>query len=75
MKTCLVVDGSSVTRKTARRILETMNFQIVKAENGIDHIARALCAGSNERIIKPFEKDLVAAEFPEVGQLRTGALT
>jgi two-component system chemotaxis response regulator CheY len=34
MKTCLVVDDSSVTRKIARRILEEMNFEITEAEDG-----------------------------------------
>jgi two-component system, chemotaxis family, chemotaxis protein CheY len=34
MKTCLVVDDSSVIRKIARRILEEMNFEITEAEDG-----------------------------------------
>jgi two-component system chemotaxis response regulator CheY len=119
MKTCLVVDDSSVIRKIARRILEEMNFQIIEAEdgekalevckralpdailldwnmpvmdgyeflsnlrrlpggelpkvvfctteNGMDHIARALDAGANEYIMKPFDRDIVAAKFQEVG--------
>jgi two-component system chemotaxis response regulator CheY len=36
-------------------------------ENGMDHIARALDAGANEYIMKPFDKDIVAAKFQEVG--------
>ena len=119
MKTCLVVDDSSVIRKIARRILEEMDFQIIEAEdgeqalevckrglpeailldwnmpvmdgfeflgelrrlpggdapkvvfctteNGIDHIARAIEAGANEYIMKPFDKDIVTAKFQEVG--------
>jgi two-component system chemotaxis response regulator CheY len=119
MKTCLVVDDSSVIRKIASRILEEMNFQIIEAEdgaqaleackrelpdavlldwnmpvmdgfefmvalrqlpggdvpkvvfctteNGIDHISKALHAGANEYIMKPFDKDIVAAKFQEVG--------
>jgi two-component system chemotaxis response regulator CheY len=119
MKTCLVVDDSSVVRKIARRLLEEMGFQIIEAEdsakaidacksamldavlldwnmpvmdgyeflchlrrmpggdapkvvfctteNGMDHIARALHAGANEYIMKPFDKDIVAAKFQEVG--------
>jgi two-component system chemotaxis response regulator CheY len=122
MKTCLVVDDSSVIRKIARRILEEMNFQIVEAEdgekaleickrglpdavlldwnmpvmdgyeflgnlrrmpdgdrpkvvfctteNGMAHIARALDAGANEYIMKPFDKDIVAAKFREVGLIQ-----
>ena len=119
MRTCLVVDDSSVIRKIARRILEEMDFRVVEAEdgekaldickrelpdavlldwnmpvmdgyeflgnlrrmpggdapkvvfctteNGMDHIARALDAGANEYIMKPFDKDIVTAKFQEVG--------
>jgi two-component system chemotaxis response regulator CheY len=119
MKTCLVVDDSSVIRKVARRILEGLEFQIMEAENGEDaiekcryqlpdailldwnmpkmdgydflrvlrrlpggdkpkvvfcttendvaHIARALHAGANEYIMKPFDRDIVEAKFQEVG--------
>ena len=121
MKTCLVVDDSSVIRKVARRILEGLDFQIVEAEDGqkalevckrampeavlldwnmpvmdgyeflgnlrrmpggdapkvvfcttenyVAHIARALHAGANEYIMKPFDKDIVTAKFQEVGLL------
>jgi two-component system chemotaxis response regulator CheY len=119
MKTCLVVDDSGVVRKVARRIVETLNFSVIEAEdgekaleackrsmpeavlldwnmpvmdgleflvnlrrmpggdmpkvvfctteNGIDHIARALEAGADEYIMKPFDKDIVADKFREVG--------
>jgi two-component system, chemotaxis family, chemotaxis protein CheY len=119
MKTCLVVDDSSVVRKIARRILEALGFEVTEAEdgekalevckqamptavlldwnmpvmdgyeflghlrrmpggdtpkvvfctteNGMDHISRALDAGANEYIMKPFDKDIVAAKFQEVG--------
>lgn len=125
MRTCLVVDDSSVIRKVARRILEGLDFQIVEAEdgakalevckralpdavlldwnmpvmdgfeflvqlrrmaggdapkvvfctteNGIDHISRALHAGANEYIMKPFDKDIVIAKFQEVGLLALDA--
>ena len=121
MKTCLVVDDSSVIRKVARRILEKLEFQIVEAEDGeqaldacrssmpeavlldwnmpkmdgyeflrvlrrlpdgdrpkvvfcttendVAHIARALHAGANEYIMKPFDKEIVEAKFQEVGLL------
>ena len=36
-------------------------------ENGMDHISRALHAGANEYIMKPFDKDIVASKFQEVG--------
>jgi two-component system, chemotaxis family, chemotaxis protein CheY len=101
MKTCLVVDDSSVIRKVARRILEGLNFEIIEAEDGeqalgachrqlpdgvlLDwnmpkmdgyeflkalrrlHIARALHAGANEYIMKPFDKEIVEAKFQEIG--------
>jgi len=119
MKSCLVVDDSSVIRKVARRILEGLEFQIVEAEDGeqaldvcrnqmpdavlldwnmpkmdgyeflrvlrrlpdgdrpkvvfcttendVAHIARALHAGANEYIMKPFDKEIVEAKFQEVG--------
>lgn len=34
MKSCLVVDDSSVVRKVARRILEDMDFAVDEAEDG-----------------------------------------
>jgi two-component system chemotaxis response regulator CheY len=78
MKTCLVVDDSSVIRKVARRILEDLDFQIVEAEEGekalendVAHIARALHAGANEYIMKPFDKHVVAAKFQEVGLIES----
>src|SRR3979490_2138114 len=119
MRTCLVVDDSSVIRKVARRILEGLDFQIIEAEDGakaldvckrampeavlldwnmpvmdgdeflgnlrpipgedapkvvfcttendVVHIARALHAGANEYIMKPFDKDIVTAQFPATG--------
>jgi len=119
MKTCLVVDDSSVIRKVARRILEELSFEIDEAEdgeealkkcmenmpdvvlldwnmpvmNGLDflkelrsaeggdapqvvfcttendvgQIARAMHAGANEYIMKPFDKDIVESKFQQAG--------
>ncbi len=119
MKTCLIVEDSSIVRKMARRILEGLGFEVVEAEDGVDalvvckrampeailldwnmpvmdgyhfmchlrrlpgggapkvvfcttendmdHISRALHAGANEYIMKPFDKDIVTAKFQEVG--------
>ena len=119
MKTCLVVDDSSVIRKVARRILEGLDSRSSKprtaqqaldacrgadagrgaarlehaddgrlripralrrlpggdrpkvvfctTENDVAHIARALHAGANEYIMKPFDKEIVEAKFQEVG--------
>ena len=121
MKTCLIVEDSSIVRKMARRILEGLGFEVVEAEDGVDalvvckrampeailldwnmpvmdgydflkalrrlpggdgpkvvfcttendvaHIARALSAGANEYIMKPFDKEIVEAKFQEVGLL------
>ena len=41
-------------------------------ENGMDHISRALDAGANEYIMKPFDKNIVAAKFQEVGLIEIG---
>ena len=44
-------------------------------ENGMDHITRALEAGANEYIMKPFDKDIVAAKFQEVGLIELAEST
>ena len=36
-------------------------------ENDVGHIARALRAGANEYIMKPFDKEIMAAKFEEAG--------
>jgi CheY-like chemotaxis protein len=36
-------------------------------ENDVAHIARALQAGANEYIMKPFDKDIVESKFQEIG--------
>ncbi|WP_315828537.1 response regulator [Bradyrhizobium sp. SZCCHNG3015] len=124
MKTCLVVDDSSVVRKIARRILEGLEFQVTEAEDGsvaleicrqqlpdavlldwnmpvmdgfefmghmrrlpggdqpkvvfcttennVAHIAQALSGGANEYIMKPFDKDIIADKFAEVGLIPVG---
>ena len=40
MKSCLVVDDSSVIRKVARRILEDLSFTITEAEDGQQALER-----------------------------------
>jgi len=119
MKTALIVDDSAVIRKVARRILETMNFQVADAEDGekalalcsaempdvilldwnmpkmdgyaflgelrrapggqtpkvlfcttendVGAIARALRAGADEYIMKPFDREIVTAKLEQVG--------
>jgi two-component system chemotaxis response regulator CheY len=36
-------------------------------ENDVAHIARAMHAGANEYIMKPFDKEIMQAKFQEVG--------
>ena len=38
-------------------------------ENDVVHIARALHAGANEYIMKPFDSDIIQAKFSQVGLL------
>lgn len=38
-------------------------------ENDMEHITRALEAGADEYIMKPFDKDILAAKFQELGLL------
>ena len=38
-------------------------------ENDLDHITRALEAGADEYIMKPFDKAILAAKFQELGLL------
>jgi two-component system, chemotaxis family, chemotaxis protein CheY len=44
-------------------------------ENGVEHIARALNAGANEYIMKPFDKHIMATKFQEVGLVAASAET
>lgn len=119
MKHCLIVDDSSVIRKVARRILESLDFEISEAaegeqalkacaarmpdailvdwtmpvmdgydflkslrrmpggekpkvvfcttENDVAHIARAIHAGADEYIMKPFDKEIMTTKFQQVG--------
>jgi two-component system, chemotaxis family, chemotaxis protein CheY len=119
MKTCLVVDDSSVIRKVAGRILSDVGFKILEAEDGaialaackqfmpdvilldwnmpemdgyqflialralpegkapkvifcttendVGHIVKAMHAGADEYIMKPFDKDILVSKFQEVG--------
>jgi len=36
-------------------------------ENDLDHIMKAIRSGANEYIMKPFDREIVAAKFQEVG--------
>jgi len=125
MKTCLVVDDSSVVRKVARRIVEELGFTCQEAEDGqkayeacqndmpdavlldwnmpimsgieflekmramdggdkpkvifcttendMAHIQRAMQAGADEYIMKPFDNEIIKSKFTQVGILSDGA--
>ena len=36
-------------------------------ENDVEHITRAIRAGANEYIMKPFDRDIIEAKFHEIG--------
>jgi two-component system chemotaxis response regulator CheY len=44
VKTCLVVDDSRVVRKVARRILESLDFEITEAVDGADALTACRAA-------------------------------
>lgn len=119
MKQVLVVDDSTVIRKVAKRILESLELQTLEAEDGVKalracgsempdailldwnmpimdgfeflselrkmpggmkpkvvfcttendvaHIARAIHAGADEYIMKPFDKQILQSKLVEVG--------
>jgi len=63
-----VMDGYEFL-KELRRLPAGSGPKVVfcTTENDVAHIARALHAGADEYIMKPFDKDIVAAKFQEVG--------
>lgn len=119
MKTCLIIDDSSVVRKVARRIVEDIGFECLEADDGITalkmcekampdsilidwnmpgmsgiefleklrpmpggdkpkvifcstenervFIQRAMDAGANEYIMKPFDTDILVVKFAQTG--------
>lgn len=42
MRRCLIVDDSEVIRKVARRILESLDFDVSEAENGQEAVERCI---------------------------------
>ncbi len=42
-------------------------------ENDMAHIQRAMMAGANEYIMKPFDRDIVQSKFEQVGLLDSGS--
>jgi len=65
-----VMDGYSFL-KQLRQTPEGRKPKVVfcTTENTIEFISRALEAGADEYIMKPFDKDILAAKFQELGVL------
>ena len=63
-----VMDGYDFL-KALRRLPGGTDPKVVfcTTENDVAHIARAIHAGANEYIMKPFDKEIVTAKFQEVG--------
>lgn len=65
-----VMDGIEFLR--ALRALPGGNSPIVvfcTTENDMDHIQKAIEAGANEYIMKPFDREIIQAKFSQVGLL------
>ncbi|MBM6579998.1 response regulator [Microvirga sp. BT689] len=65
-----VMDGYSFL-KNLRAMPDGQSPKVVfcTTENDVEYITRALDAGANEYIMKPFDRDIVAAKFQELGIL------
>ncbi len=65
-----VMDGYDFLRNL-RRMERGKEPKVIfcTTENDVAHIARALHAGANEYIMKPFDKEILAAKLTEVGLL------
>jgi two-component system chemotaxis response regulator CheY len=65
-----IMDGYSFL-KHLRQTPEGKEPKVVfcTTENDVDFITRALDAGADEYIMKPFDKDILAAKFQELGVL------
>ncbi|MBQ0824759.1 response regulator [Microvirga terrae] len=65
-----VMDGYSFL-KALRSTPEGRSPKVVfcTTENGLDHITRALEAGADEYVMKPFDKDILAAKLQGLGVL------
>jgi two-component system chemotaxis response regulator CheY len=63
-----VMDGYEFLR-ALRQMPQGKDPKVVfcTTENDVAHIARAMHAGADEYIMKPFDKEIVTAKFQEVG--------
>lgn len=73
MKRCLIVDDSSVIRKVARHILESMRFEVTEAENGHDALEQMRSGTPYDLILLDWHMPVMSAtEFLSTLRL-TGA--
>ncbi|MBB4040786.1 two-component system chemotaxis response regulator CheY [Microvirga flocculans] len=65
-----VMDGFSFLTKL-RATPEGQHPKVIfcTTENSLEHITRALDAGANEYIMKPFDRDILTAKLQELGVL------
>ncbi|WP_413208146.1 response regulator [Rhodospirillum sp. A1_3_36] len=65
-----VMNGIEFLREL-RKLPDGENVVVVfcTTENDIDHIQEAIQAGANEYIMKPFDSEILAAKFQQVGLL------
>jgi two-component system chemotaxis response regulator CheY len=63
-----VMDGYEVLREL-RKMPEGNKPKVVfcTTENDVAHIARAMHAGADEYVMKPFDKEIITAKLQEVG--------
>jgi two-component system chemotaxis response regulator CheY len=63
-----IMDGFEFLREL-RRMPEGARPKVVfcTTENDVAHIARAMHAGADEYIMKPFDKQIVQSKFEEIG--------
>jgi len=51
----------------ANRALDSMRLMMVTTEADIEHVTKALAAGANEYLMKPFTKDAIAEKLALLG--------
>ncbi len=61
MKRCLIVDDSTVIRKVARGILESMKYEVIEAENGQEGLDRCRDIPGPDLIILDWHLPVVGA--------------
>jgi len=70
MKHCLIVDDSSVIRKVARRILESLEFETSEAEDGAQGLDRATATSCDLVITDQNMPGLLGIDFLKIARVR-----